>query len=451
MPAPIAAAATTTRSVTFDFGKSASTGTAGDALAFASKLLDARQKLPSKSAPEADERDAGAVDDIRQTERSDRTSRADEVTSSDESSDVEDDRAAEAAGEAEDSRDEPDSSDDAAAAMLAALAALAGDQAKPVDAEGVVADEATATGGAIAGVATAAAAIIGATADATGELAGDPEQAAAATSDAHTAQVASKDGSSKLDAALKQMEPTDDASLTLTPDAVQSKADADGGDRQPTDGEAQSDAQADSAADAAFAAGVAKPDDKASPFRELMDKLATTAEPTAAPQPAAEAKPAPAAAPIAPPVRPEHQFARDNVDRVVSSVQSQAAAGNNGSMRVRLDPPELGALDVALKMVEGKMTASFTTSNDQATQLLSHSLNQLKGALETAGIQVDRLEVRQAAPTSASSDRDSTGQQQQSDRGSASSQQQGEQQRKQMVDRMWRKYAYGSDAVDLVA
>ena len=74
------------------------------------------------------------------------------------------------------------------------------------------------------------------------------------------------------------------------------------------------------------------------------------------------------------------------------------------------------------------------------------------GPALAAGIAVDRIEVRQAAPSSSSSSARDDGGQQQSDRGfSSQQQQQGEQQRKQMVDRLWRKYAYGTDEVDLVA
>lgn len=148
---------------------------------------------------------------------------------------------------------------------------------------------------------------------------------------------------------------------------------------------------------------------------------------------------------------PEAKFAQDNVDQVVTSVRTQSISGG-GSMNVRLDPPELGALQVAVRMIEGRLTASFTTNNEQATQLLSHSLNHLKSSLEASGVHVDRIEVRQA-PQSESSNSKSNGDgsQQQSQRGFDSQSHQSEQQRKEMVQRMWRKLAYGGDDLDLVA
>ena len=64
--------------------------------------------------------------------------------------------------------------------------------------------------------------------------------------------------------------------------------------------------------------------------------------------------------------------------------------------QIRLDPPELGALQVLVHMRDGAMTASFQTSSDDATKLLSHSLGQLKQVLESQGVSVDKLHVQQA-------------------------------------------------------
>lgn len=146
---------------------------------------------------------------------------------------------------------------------------------------------------------------------------------------------------------------------------------------------------------------------------------------------------------------PEQKFAHDNIDQVVTSVKTQSLSGG-GQMNVRLDPPELGALQVAVKMLEGRLTATFTTSNEQATQLLSHNLHQLKTSLEASGVNVDRIEVRQAPATDSSQNRSNSDPQQQQ-RGFDSQSQQGEQQRREMVQRMWRKLAFGTDELDLVA
>src|SRR6185295_18950970 len=60
-----------------------------------------------------------------------------------------------------------------------------------------------------------------------------------------------------------------------------------------------------------------------------------------------------------PPAPPEAQFADANHDKIVTGVRTQMAAGGNGSMQIRLDPPELGALKVSIEMANGQMTATF--------------------------------------------------------------------------------------------
>jgi len=163
----------------------------------------------------------------------------------------------------------------------------------------------------------------------------------------------------------------------------------------------------------------------------------------------AAAQPGSAAAPQqAPPTPREIQFADANHDRIVSDVHTQLLP-NGGSMQIRLDPPELGALNVSVHMKDGVMTATFETSSDQASRLLSHSLGQLKTALESEGVTVGRLHVQQAPrdsePRSSQDGKNGDGQKQ------SASQQQQEQQRREMLRRMWRRVNGGKDPLDLVA
>ena len=119
-------------------------------------------------------------------------------------------------------------------------------------------------------------------------------------------------------------------------------------------------------------------------------------------------------------------------------------------MQIRLDPPELGALQVTVRMDRGVMSASFETSNDEATRLLTHSLSQLKTVLETSGVNVERLHVQQAPRSDNAghnANDDSSRRQGQPDDGAARQ----EQQRKEMLRRMWRRLGVGSDPLDLVA
>lgn len=149
------------------------------------------------------------------------------------------------------------------------------------------------------------------------------------------------------------------------------------------------------------------------------------------------------------PVRPEAEFAETNHDKIVTSLKSQLMP-NGGTMRMRLDPPEMGVLQITVKMRDGAMTASFETSNGDATKLLSHSLSQLKAALESQGISVEKLHVQESPKNQDSQANSEDGRQQQQPQQHEESARQ-EQQRKEMLRRMWRRLGIGSDPLDMVA
>lgn len=155
--------------------------------------------------------------------------------------------------------------------------------------------------------------------------------------------------------------------------------------------------------------------------------------------------------PVAP-QQPEQRFAESNVDRIVSHVKSDLTPGG-GSMKIRLDPPRLGQLQIDVTVDDGILTASFRTTNDEATRLLSHSISQLKTSLEQAGLSVDRIQVRQASPgEQASSNRQSSDQdQQQQQHNNRDTPDRQEQQRREMIQRMWAKLGVGEAPLDLVA
>lgn len=156
---------------------------------------------------------------------------------------------------------------------------------------------------------------------------------------------------------------------------------------------------------------------------------------------------APPPAPPTPPAPPEAQFAEANHASIVTAMHGQLLP-DGGTMHIRLDPPELGALQVSVHMQDGVMTASFQTSNDEATKLLSHSMAQLKNALESQGVTVDKMHVSQAPRDQQASNED-TRQQQQNASDNPSARQ--EQQRREILQRMWRRLTNGSDPLDMVA
>jgi flagellar hook-length control protein FliK len=147
------------------------------------------------------------------------------------------------------------------------------------------------------------------------------------------------------------------------------------------------------------------------------------------------------------PLTPEAQFAQANHPTIVTGVQGQLLP-NGGTMMIRLDPPELGALQVTVHLRDGVMTAAFETSNDDATRLLSHSLDQLKTSLESAGVNVEKLHVQQAPRQDS---RGGSGEQRQQPGQEQQHEAQQEQQRREMLRRMWRKLSGGGDPLDMVA
>ena len=187
-------------------------------------------------------------------------------------------------------------------------------------------------------------------------------------------------------------------------------------------------------ADPAQSAAIAAPDaDKASPTIQPASSPATFAS-LIQPTQTAPAQPHTAASPAAAPST-DAPFIETNHQPIVQAVHSQLLP-NGGTMQIRLDPPELGALQVTVHMRDGVMTASFETSNDQATRLLSHTMGQLKTALETAGVSVEKMHVQQSPrQDSRSSSEDS--QQQKHDADPQQQQSRHEQQRREVLNRLW--------------
>jgi flagellar hook-length control protein FliK len=154
-----------------------------------------------------------------------------------------------------------------------------------------------------------------------------------------------------------------------------------------------------------------------------------------------------AAAPGAPAQSSEAQFAQVNHARIISGIQEKLLPGG-GSMQIRLDPPELGAVNIKVEMRNGVMTASFEAANSDTARLLSHSLGDLKTSLEAQGVNVEKMHVTQMPKSQSSSNKGDPKSDQDTNADNASRQ---EQQRRDMMRRMWRKLMKGQDPLDLVA
>lgn len=70
-----------------------------------------------------------------------------------------------------------------------------------------------------------------------------------------------------------------------------------------------------------------------------------------------------------------------------------------GAMTMRLDPPELGELRIQMTVHRGAVNATLHIMQPEAHDLISRNLGSLRSALESQGLQVERLHV--AGPPSA--------------------------------------------------
>jgi len=152
--------------------------------------------------------------------------------------------------------------------------------------------------------------------------------------------------------------------------------------------------------------------------------------------------------PLQPSAAQDIRFADNNHPQIISGIRGELLP-DGGKMTLKLDPPELGALQVQVHLRDGVMTATFQTSNDDATRMLSHSLSSLKSALESQGINVEKLQVQQAPKDQQSGMNQDTRDQSQQSLDNQSARQ--EQQRREMLQRMWRKLSGAEDPLDLVA
>jgi len=155
---------------------------------------------------------------------------------------------------------------------------------------------------------------------------------------------------------------------------------------------------------------------------------------------------------VAAPYTDAERFSGANATSIVSGVRSQMLSGG-GKMTLRLDPPELGAVQVSVVMKDGLASVAFSTDNAESARLISSTLSQLRESLSAAGLSVDRLSVQQTPKAEAAS-RDSDARNPES-RSSSQQYQSNEdgsrrdQQRRDLLERMWRRAA--GDDVSLFA
>jgi flagellar hook-length control protein FliK len=89
-------------------------------------------------------------------------------------------------------------------------------------------------------------------------------------------------------------------------------------------------------------------------------------------------------------------FTRDMTQFVMNQLHIVQANGVSEAT-ITLYPQHLGQVDVKLTMQDGVLTAQFTAGTALGKDLLENQLPQLRAALQTQGLQVDKLVVNQSA------------------------------------------------------
>ncbi len=82
----------------------------------------------------------------------------------------------------------------------------------------------------------------------------------------------------------------------------------------------------------------------------------------------------------------------DPFDQVVLGLKGKLDA-RTGKAEIRLDPPNLGTVKVSVTLDNGILTAEFHSASSVVRDLLKGNLEQLKTALQSQGVAVDRLAV----------------------------------------------------------
>lgn len=86
------------------------------------------------------------------------------------------------------------------------------------------------------------------------------------------------------------------------------------------------------------------------------------------------------------------RFSQVLTDRLVQNVKS-----GNYNLRFNVHPRELGAVDIALEVRDGRLDAQISSTNPITRDLLSESLPRLRDALQAGGLQLSNLEVNDNA------------------------------------------------------
>ena len=86
------------------------------------------------------------------------------------------------------------------------------------------------------------------------------------------------------------------------------------------------------------------------------------------------------------------RFSQVLTERLVQNVKS-----GNYNLRFNVHPRELGVVDIAIEVRDGRLDAQISSTNSITRDLLTESLPRLRDALQAGGLQLSNLEVNDNA------------------------------------------------------
>ena len=134
----------------------------------------------------------------------------------------------------------------------------------------------------------------------------------------------------------------------------------------------------------------------------VRSAIVSTAPPTQATAPGANGATPNLAQTLASTTTPDADADPVNTARLTRGLQS-ALQQPGGTVTLRLTPPELGTVRIQLQLSSGSVSASFHAEGASARSMLTQQLSQLRTALESQGLNVERLNVQPMQQTSQSS------------------------------------------------
>lgn len=115
---------------------------------------------------------------------------------------------------------------------------------------------------------------------------------------------------------------------------------------------------------------------------------------------ALETQPTMQAKPAAVPIQAQH-FTEEMTPFIIRHMKFTQLNGISEA-KISLVPENLGQVDVRISMQNGQLTAQFLTETLVGREMLEGQLSQLRAALQSQGIQIEKLEVAQSNNTSQS-------------------------------------------------